>query len=77
MWATCIGQFTRGYIPSRYSTSLCLVVSKRPLRVEELAKLFAMQPRTFDANRGPSDPKEFIRLACSSLVAVVNVYGKN
>ena len=55
----------------------CLVVSKRPLRVEELAELFAIQPDldtipTFDARWRPENPEEFILSACSTLVAVVN-----
>jgi ankyrin repeat protein len=56
----------------------CLVVSKRPLRVEELAELFAIQPNvetipTFDASLRPENPEEFVLSACSTLVAVVNV----
>ena len=59
----------------------CLVVSKRPLRVEELAELFAVQPNvetipTFDASLRPTNPEEFVLLACSTLVTVVNVAGK-
>ena len=55
----------------------CLVVSKRPLRVEELAELFAIQPDvdtipTFDARCRPENPEEFVLSACSTLVAVVN-----
>ena len=59
----------------------CLVVSKRPLRVEELAELFAIRPNaetiTFDAGWRPENPEEFVLSACSSLVAVVNADGKN
>ena len=59
----------------------CLVVSKRPLRVEELAELFAIQPNvetipTFDACLRPEDPEEFILSACSVLVAVINIDGQ-
>jgi hypothetical protein len=66
----------RGYA---YRLFQCLVVSKRPLCVKELAELFALQPNaenlpTFDANFRPENPEEFILLACSSLVAVVNDY---
>jgi len=55
----------------------CLVVSMRPLLVEELAELFAIQPDvdtipTFDARWRPENPEEFILSACSTLVAVVN-----
>jgi ankyrin repeat protein len=59
----------------------CLVIPKRPLRVEELAELFAIQPDvgtipTFDAGWRPEDPEDFILSACSTLVAVVNVDGQ-
>jgi hypothetical protein len=64
-----------------YRLFQCLVVSKRSLRVEELAELFSIQPNagtipTFDASWRPEDPEEFVLSACSSLVAVVNVYGR-
>jgi ankyrin repeat protein len=57
----------------------CLVVSKRPLLVEELAEFFAIQPDvdtipTFDARWRPENPEEFILSACSTLVAIVNEY---
>ena len=56
----------------------CLVVSKRPLRVEELAEIFAIQPKTetitiFNACLRPEDPEEFVLSACSTLVSVVNI----
>jgi hypothetical protein len=59
----------------------CLVISKRSLRVEELAELFAIQPNaeiipTFDASLRPENPEEFVLSACSTLVAVVNVRGE-
>jgi ankyrin repeat protein len=59
----------------------CLVVSKRPLRVEELAELFAIQPDvdtipTFDVRCRPENPEEFVLSACSTLVAVVNNRGQ-
>jgi ankyrin repeat protein len=55
----------------------CLVVSKRPLLVEELGELFAIQPDvgtipTFDARCRPENPEEFVLSACSTLVAIVN-----
>ena len=61
-----------------YRLFQCLVVSKRPLRVEELGELFAIQPHvetipTFDASLRPENPEEFVLLACSTLVTVVNV----
>ena len=61
-----------------YRLFQCLVVSKRPLRVEELGELFAIQPNTetiptFDACLRPENPEEFVLLACSTLVAVVEV----
>ena len=54
-----------------------LVVSKRPLCVEELAEFLAIQPDadtipTFDARWRPENPEEFILSACSTLVAIVN-----
>ena len=59
-----------------YRLFQCLVISKRPLRVKELAELFAIQPNaetlpTFDANLRPENPEEFILSACSTLVTVV------
>jgi ankyrin repeat protein len=64
-----------------YRLFQCLVVSRRPLRVEELAELFAIQPNaetipTFDAYLRPENPEEFVLSACSTLVAVVNVDGE-
>jgi ankyrin repeat protein len=58
-----------------------LVVSKRPLRVEELAELFAIRHNaeaipTFDASLRPENPEEFVRSTCSTLVAVVNDNGQ-
>jgi hypothetical protein len=59
----------------------CLVVCKRPLRVDDLAELFAMQPHaesipTFKPHLRPPDPEEAVLSACSALVTVVNVDGK-
>jgi ankyrin repeat protein len=61
-----------------YRLFQCLVISKRPLRVEELAELFAIQPDAetvpkFDACLRPENPEEFVLSACSTLVTVVNV----
>ena len=61
-----------------YRLFQCLVVSKRPLRVEELGELFAIQPNAetipaFDAFLRPENAEEFVLLACSTLVTVVNV----
>ena len=58
----------------------CLTVSIRPLRVEELAEVLAVQ---FDAGRDseystewcPGDAQQAVLSACSSLITVVNVDG--
>ena len=58
----------------------CLSVSIRPLRVEELAEILAVQ---FDATASPSfnkdlrplDAEEAVLSACSSLIAIVNREG--
>jgi len=57
-----------------------LVISIRPLRVKELAELFAMLPDAEsttgpDFGWRPEDPEAFILSACSTLVAIVNVAG--
>ena len=59
----------------------CLVVSVRPLHVEELAEIFAIQPNkdsipTFNSGWRPEKAEEAVLSACSTLVAVVNVEGK-
>jgi ankyrin repeat protein len=56
----------------------CLVISIRPLRVEELAELFAILPSAestsgFNVGWRPEDPEAFILSACSTLVSIVNV----
>ena len=61
-----------------YRLFQCLVVSKRPLRVEELAELFAIEPNaetipTFNSSLRPANPEELVLSACSTLIAVVNV----
>ncbi|KAI0249059.1 ankyrin repeat-containing domain protein [Lactifluus subvellereus] len=56
----------------------CLIAAIRPLRVEELAEIFAIQ---FDSNEGPSlvedwrpkDPEDAVLTACSCLIAIVDV----
>jgi len=57
----------------------CLVISVRPLRVEELAELFAILPNEestpgFNIGWRPEDPEAFILSACSTLVSIVNVW---
>ena len=58
----------------------CLVVSIRPLRVEELAEVLAVQPITaaetiprFDTSWRPENAKDAVLSACSTLIAVANV----
>jgi len=61
----------------------CLTVSSRPMRVEELAEVFAIDfdaemsglPK-FDPDWRPLDAETAVLSACSTLVAVVNVHGK-
>jgi len=55
----------------------CLVVSIRPLRVEELAELFAIIPKAdstpeFNIGWRPQDPEEFILSTCTTLVYCQN-----
>ena len=64
-----------------YRLFQCLVVSKRPLRVEELAELFAIQPNMetipiFDASLRPENAEEFVLSACCTLVTVVKNDGQ-
>jgi hypothetical protein len=64
-----------------YRLFQCLDVSKRPLLVEELAELFAIEPNkdtisVYNAHFRPENPEEFILSACSTLVAVVNNRGR-
>jgi ankyrin repeat protein len=59
----------------------CLVISVRPLRVEELAELFAIFPNAdstpnFNIGWRPEDPEAFVLSACSTLIAIVKVYDK-
>jgi ankyrin repeat protein len=59
----------------------CLVVSIRPLHVEELAEVLAIRPDNgnvisrFDADWRPENAKEAVFSACSTLITVVNVDG--
>jgi ankyrin repeat protein len=58
----------------------CRSVSIRPLRVEELAEIFAVQPDvtkppSFNEKLRPLDAEEAVLSACSSLVSVVNGEG--
>ena len=58
----------------------CLVVAIRPLRVEELAEIFAIE---FEADSGPSlkegwrpdSPEDAVLSACSTLIAVIEDKG--
>ena len=58
----------------------CLVVAIRPLRVEELAKVFAIE---FETDTGPSlkegwrpeNPEDAVLSACSTLIAVIEDKG--
>ena len=57
----------------------CLVMSVRPLRVEELAELFAILPNEeftpgFNIGWRPEDPETFILSACSTLVSIVTIF---
>lgn len=58
----------------------CLTISIRPLRVEELAEIFAVRfdeaaPPTFNPDWRPVDGSEAVLSACSSLVSIVDVAG--
>ena len=66
---------------SAYRLFQCLVISVCPLRVEELAEVFAIQLDTnttlgFNADWRPENPEEFVLSTCSALVTVVNVDGE-
>jgi hypothetical protein len=59
---------------------LCLSGSMRPLRVEELAEIFAVRfdtaaPPTFNPDWRPVDATEAVLSACSTLISIVNVAG--
>jgi ankyrin repeat protein len=58
----------------------CLVVSIRPLRVEELAEILAVRfndaaPPTFNAVWRPENAEEAVMSACSSLISIVGREG--
>jgi hypothetical protein len=58
----------------------CIVVARRPLRVEELAEFLAFKYETgggltFDGDWRPENPRDIVLSTCSSLVAVINVDG--
>jgi ankyrin repeat protein len=61
-----------------YRLFQCLIAAVRPLRVEELTEIFAIE---FDSKEGPNlvegwrpeDPEEAVLAACSSLISIVNV----
>ena len=58
----------------------CLVAATRPLRVEELSEIFAIE---FDSDtvpnlvedRRPNNPEEAVRSACSTLITVIEANG--
>jgi ankyrin repeat protein len=55
----------------------CIVVARRPLRVEELAEFLAFESGeggrlTFHEDWRPEDPRDTVLSTCSSLIAVVN-----
>jgi len=56
---------------------LCLMVSFRPLRVEELAEVLAVQfdetaTPTFNADWRPENPEETVMSVCSTLITIVD-----
>jgi hypothetical protein len=58
----------------------CITVSIRPLRVEELAEVLAVQfdkaaPPTFNTDWRPGNSEEAVMSACSSLIAIVDREG--
>ena len=58
----------------------CIVVARRPLRVEELAEFLAFKldaggNLTFEGNWRPENPRDTVLSTCSSLIAIVNVDG--
>ena len=58
----------------------CLSVSIRPLRIEELAEIFAVRfeataPPSFNKDLRPLDAEEAVLSACSSLISVINREG--
>jgi ankyrin repeat protein len=58
----------------------CIVVARRPLRVEELAEFLAFKSEeggslTFEGNWRPENARDTVLSTCSSLIAIVNVDG--
>src|SRR5712671_3460934 len=58
----------------------CLTVSIRPLRVKELAEIFAFhfdnaEHPTFNADSRPEDAEEAVLSSCPSLIAIINIGG--
>jgi ankyrin repeat protein len=58
----------------------CIVVARRPLRVEELAEFVAFKSGergslTFEEDWRPEDPRDTVLSTCSSLIAIVNMDG--
>ena len=58
----------------------CIVVARRPLRVEELANFLAFKSvtrgsLTYQRDWRPENPKDMVLSICSSLVATINVDG--
>ena len=56
----------------------CIVVARRPLRVEELAEFLAFKSErggslTFERNWLPENARDTVLSTCSSLIAIVNV----
>ena len=56
----------------------CIVVARRPLRVEELAEFLAFESDTgggltFQRNWRPENPRDTVLSTCSSLISIVNV----
>jgi ankyrin repeat protein len=70
-----IDEEKRGYT---YRLFQCLTVSVRPLRVDELVEVFAIELDAetmpgFDAEWRPEDAEEAVMSACSTLVTIVEV----
>jgi hypothetical protein len=58
----------------------CIVVARRPLRVEELAEFLAFKSETggnltFEGNWRPENPRDTVLSTCSSLIAIVIAEG--
>jgi ankyrin repeat protein len=58
----------------------CIVVARRPFRVEELAEFLAFKSEeggrlTFEEDWRPEDPRDTVLSTCSSLITIVNMDG--